>query len=258
MTEDVADNTLGAEEEVSKVGLEPEAGLDFIPIKEDEREDVEDLESGIIAGTEKKKSPQGKLGKIGSSAHDFLANRGFGWLVELEDDDEDGESISLIEELDIDVSEIFYKLRCVLIPFKFERKGLLESPDFWGPLLVVLFYAMILLWKQLSVVSWVLTMWLVGSLLIFALARVLGRDVTYSQTLGVIGYSLLPLTLIIFALYALDGGWTGAALKLGGTVWATYSASSILAVENSKNKQILLSYPVFLLYIYFLSLHSGI
>jgi len=42
-------------------------------------------------------------------------------------------------------------------------------------------------------VSWILTMWVFGSLLIFLLARVLGGEVGYSQCLGVIGYSLLPL-----------------------------------------------------------------
>lgn len=48
--------------------------------------------------------------------------------------------------------------------------------------------------KSLSqVVSWILTMWVFGSLLIFLLARVLGGEVGYSQCLGVIGYSLLPL-----------------------------------------------------------------
>jgi len=44
-----------------------------------------------------------------------------------------------------------------------------------------------------QVVSWILTMWVFGSLLIFLLARVLGGEVGYSQCLGVIGYSLLPL-----------------------------------------------------------------
>jgi len=38
-------------------------------------------------------------------------------------------------------------------------------------------------------------MWVFGSLLIFLLARVLGGEVGYSQCLGVIGYSLLPLIL---------------------------------------------------------------
>ena len=47
-------------------------------------------------------------------------------------------------------------------------------------------------------------MWVFGSLLIFLLARVLGGEVGYSQCLGVIGYSLLPL-IITAALLALIG-----------------------------------------------------
>ena len=39
-----------------------------------------------------------------------------------------------------------------------------------------------------------MTLWFAGSGLIFFIARVLGGNVTYSQCLGVIGYSLLPLS----------------------------------------------------------------
>ena len=57
-------------------------------------------------------------------------------------------------------------------------------------------------------VSWILTIWVAGSLFIAVLAQALGSDVSFSQvprcgvrppvhipvqTLGVIGYSLLPL-----------------------------------------------------------------
>ena len=70
-------------------------------------------------------------------------------------------------------------------------------------------------------VSWILTIWIFGSVLIFLLARVLGGEVillkdnsfyssnervtftlkvilqvTYSQSLGVIGYCLLPMTIV--------------------------------------------------------------
>jgi len=41
-----------------------------------------------------------------------------------------------------------------------------------------------------------MTIWLFGSAMIFMLARVLGGDVNYSQCLGVIGYSVLPLFLV--------------------------------------------------------------
>ena len=58
------------------------------------------------------------------------------------------------EELDIDVKDIYYKIRCVLFPLPqlgFERKVLKDSPDFWGPLVIVLCYSLISLWGQFKV-----------------------------------------------------------------------------------------------------------
>ena len=58
------------------------------------------------------------------------------------------------EELDIDVSDIYYKLRCVLLPlpyFQINRDVVRDNPDFWGPLAVVLLYSIISLYGQFSV-----------------------------------------------------------------------------------------------------------
>lgn len=58
------------------------------------------------------------------------------------------------EELDIDVKDIYYKLRCVLLPLPFlglERTIIRDSPDFWGPLFVVLLYALISVYGQFRV-----------------------------------------------------------------------------------------------------------
>ena len=56
------------------------------------------------------------------------------------------------EELDIDLSDIYYKLRCVLIPLpSLNRDHVRDRPDFWGPLLVVLAYALVSVYGQLSV-----------------------------------------------------------------------------------------------------------
>ena len=58
------------------------------------------------------------------------------------------------EELDIDLQDIYYKVRCVLFPIPslgFKRDVLRDSPDFWGPLLVVLLYAMLALFGQFKV-----------------------------------------------------------------------------------------------------------
>ena len=62
------------------------------------------------------------------------------------------------EELDIDLKDIYYKLRCVLFPLPqlgFNRQIVRDSPDFWGPLLVVLLYSVVSLYGQFRVsLSW--------------------------------------------------------------------------------------------------------
>lgn len=58
------------------------------------------------------------------------------------------------EELDIDVKDILYKVRCVLFPLPqlgFNRQIVRENPDFWGPLVVVMIYALVSLYGQLHV-----------------------------------------------------------------------------------------------------------
>ena len=47
-------------------------------------------------------------------------------------------------------------------------------------------------------------------------------------------------------------------LQLLGVVWSTYSAGSLLCVQELQQKRILLLYPLFLLYIYFFSLYTGV
>ena len=42
-----------------------------------------------------------------------------------------------------------------------------------------------------------------------------------------------------------------------GVVWAAYSAATLLIDEGLRKKALLLLYPVFLLYVYFLSLYTG-
>lgn len=191
----------------------------------------------------------------------FLHQKGFGWLLEVDEADDD-DTAPLLEELDIDLKDISYKVRCVLCPFPFmgyQRQLVRDSPDFWGPLLVVVLFSLVSLYGQFSVVSWIVTMWIFGSLVIFLLARVLGGEVSYAQCLGVIGYSVLPLVVTATALPLVRPfHYVELTFKLLGVVWATYSAGSLLCVQELQNKRPLLLYPVFLLYVYFFSLYSGV
>ena len=110
-------------------------------------------------------------------------------MFELDDDDDDSQT-PLLEELDIDLKDIAYKLRCVLLPLpSTDRNRLKDEPDFWyhhrlsfvvdvpcvgavfvdataraslayhghvyrGPLLMVVLYALVSLYGQFQVVSW--------------------------------------------------------------------------------------------------------
>ncbi|CAF0984141.1 unnamed protein product [Rotaria sp. Silwood1] len=195
-----------------------------------------------------------------------LDKQGYGWLLDTTNDDDDlntDDNRPILEELDINIGEIMSKLRCVILPIPgqtLQRVTLLrDNPDFWGPLLVVLCFALLSVYGQFRVVSWIITIWIFGSLGIFILARVLGGEVSYSQIVGTIGYSLLPLLLVAFiSPIVKNAHYLALFIKLMGVIWSTYSAATLLCVEELQQKKTLLLYPIFLLYIYFLSLYTGV
>lgn len=191
----------------------------------------------------------------------LLGTKGVGWLLEVEDEDDETFDKPLLEELDIDLKDIYYKVRCVLFPLPqlgFQRTVLKENPDFWGPLFVVLCYSLLSLYGQFKVVSWIITIWFCGSFIVFFLTRALGGEVSYSQCLGVIGYSLLPLIITGLALPVVNYlPYIPHLVKILGVAWACYSAGSLLASEELQLKRPLLLYPIFLLYVYFFSLYTG-
>ncbi|CAI9729797.1 YIPF4-like [Octopus vulgaris] len=217
---------------------------------------------GAIVGNEKETSnlpsPYGVRNR--GIAGSLLENNGFQWLLE-EDVDENAIQKPLLEELDIDIKDIYYKLRCVMFPLPqlgFNRKIVRDNPDFWGPLVVILLYSLVSLYGQFRVVSWIITIWVFGSLIVFTLARVLGGEVTYSQCLGVIGYSVLPLVIMASIMPVVHSlPLVSTVFKFIGVVWAAYSAGSLLCVQELQQKRPLLLYPIFLLYIYFFSLYTG-
>lgn len=232
--------------------------LAFIALPTNYEQNAE-VNSGQIASADPFQSNDGSSA---FGAKQFLNSKGLGWLLEHEETDEDPDSqLPLLEELDINPAEILYKVRCVLLPFKFDRSVLLSNPDFWGPMAVVLTYSLLIIWGQLRVVSWILTMWMLGSFLIFALGRVLGAEITFSQVLGVIGYSVLPLNLAVLIISIIPEIAFSIIVRVLCTFWAAFSAGTLLAQfpqEKMRDKQIMLSYPILLLFIYFISLCSGV
>jgi hypothetical protein len=197
-------------------------------------------------------------GPVGS----YLEKYGVGWLLEQNTAQiESEDSLPLLEELDIDLNGIKHKIQCVVMPLakNLNRTALRDDPDFWGPLFVVLLFAMLSVYGQFRVVSWIITIWILGSFLVFVIARVLGGEVTYSQIVGIIGYSLIPLLFMAcISPFIKNLHYLNIMLKMIGLVWSTYSAATLLCSHELRHKKPLLLYPIFLLYIYFLSLYSGV
>eukprot|EP01089_Gocevia_fonbrunei_P016693 TRINITY_DN5238_c0_g3_i3.p1 TRINITY_DN5238_c0_g3~~TRINITY_DN5238_c0_g3_i3.p1 ORF type:complete len:209 (-),score=5.31 TRINITY_DN5238_c0_g3_i3:243-869(-) len=100
-----------------------------------------------------------------------LSSNSFAWIFDVKEEEES--NASLLEELDINPNEIFYKIRCILFPFYLpssptdDNVALLRTPDFWGPLLTVLVYCFILFIQHPSSFSWILSIWLFGSFILF-------------------------------------------------------------------------------------------
>ena len=187
----------------------------------------------------------------------FMESRGYGWLAEVEEDDDDHPQRPLLEELEIDLPDIAQKLRWALRP-PADGVGALVS-DFWGPVGAMLLYAALLVWGQLSVVSWILTIWVFGGALVCFLGRVLGADVTLSHTLASLGYCVVPL--IISRVLLLFVGSQGALSLLVRFVcvgWATWSASLWMHTSDLARKRILVIYPILLYMLFLTAVATGV
>ena len=172
-------------------------------------------------------------------------------------------TVNCREELDIDLADIWFKIRCVLLPIDalgFKRTIVKDKPDFWGPLMVVLLFSMVSMWGNFKSAGWIITIWFVGSGLIYVLVAVMGEaSATFSQALGIIGYSLLPLILTsaLMAPLVYHITFLNTMVHVLGVAWSAQSAGSLLVTEALASKKVLVWYPIALLYGYFLSLYTG-
>ena len=185
----------------------------------------------------------------------YIESKGYSWILETEDELDDEPQRPLLEELEIDVGDIVTKARWALKP----PADVGEINDFWGPAAVVMLYAALVVWGQMRVVSWILSLWVFGGGTVWFLARLLGADLTYAHTLGSLGYTTLPLVLAR-ALVPLVGtaGPAGLAVRVVATAWSTLSATLWMRHDGLANKRALLAYPILLYFYFFIAVASGV
>ncbi|KAL4656711.1 protein YIPF6 [Arapaima gigas] len=136
------------------------------------------------------------------------------------------------------------------------------SGDLWGPLLLCVMLALLLQggaadskedggpqFAEVFVIIWF------GSVVITLNSKLLGGTISFFQSLCVLGYCILPLTvaMIVCRLVLLGGSGTGSfivrlIMVVASFSWSTFASTAFLADSQPPNRKALVVYPIFLFY----------
>jgi hypothetical protein len=160
-----------------------------------------------------------------------------------------------------DVKAVGIKFAHVLFPK--EKKTLLKEWDLWGPLMLCTFMARILQgsstagssndggpeFAEVFVIVWI------GSMVVTLNSKLLGGNISFFQSICVLGYCLLPTTIaLIVCRVILLFEQTNLLFFLRFTVsmvgfaWATYASMVFLGDSQKPGRKVLAVYPIFLFY----------
>ncbi|KAG5668084.1 hypothetical protein PVAND_016039 [Polypedilum vanderplanki] len=160
-----------------------------------------------------------------------------------------------------DVRAVGSKFKHVLYPK--EKNTLLKSWDLWGPLVLCTFMATILQgntensrnndggpeFAEVFVIVWI------GAMIVTLNTKLLGGQISFFQSVCVLGYCLMPLVLALIActvILRLGNSYVFFIMRLAATtigfIWATYATMNFMGDSQPKNRKALAVYPMFLFY----------
>lgn len=147
-----------------------------------------------------------------------------------------------------------------------KSSSLLRDWDLWGPLLLCVTLALMLQggsgsdkdhdhndggpqFAEVFVIIWF------GSIIITLNSKLLGGTISFFQSLCVLGYCILPLTVAMVVCRIVLLGWVGPvsfAVRLivvtASFSWSTFASTAFLADSQPPNRKALVVYPIFLFY----------
>ncbi|XP_046876030.1 protein YIPF6 [Hypomesus transpacificus] len=159
-----------------------------------------------------------------------------------------------------DLKAVGKKFVHVMYPKK--SSTLLRDWDLWGPLLLCVTLALMLQggsvdnkedggpqFAEVFVIIWF------GSIIITLNSKLLGGTISFFQSLCVLGYCIMPLTvaMVVCRIVLLGGTGTGSFIVRLIVVtasfgWSTFASTAFLADSQPPNRKALVVYPVFLFY----------
>ncbi|XP_022062643.1 protein YIPF6 [Acanthochromis polyacanthus] len=159
-----------------------------------------------------------------------------------------------------DLRAVGKKFVHVLYPKR--SSALLRDWDLWGPLLLCVTLALLLQggaadsdnqggpqFAEVFVIIWF------GSIIITLNSKLLGGTISFFQSLCVLGYCIMPLTVAMAVCRLVLLGVTGSvgfAVRLAVVTvsfgWSTFASTAFLTDSQPPNRKALVVYPVFLFY----------
>jgi len=160
-----------------------------------------------------------------------------------------------------DLKAVGVKFGHVLFPK--EKKSLLKEWDLWGPLMLCTFMAMVLQgsamadhtndggpeFAEVFVLVWI------GSMVVTLNSKLLGGNISFFQSVCVLGYCLLPTTIalivcriILLAEQTYPLFFIRFTVSMTGFAWATYASMIFLGNSQKPERKLLAVYPIGLFY----------
>jgi hypothetical protein len=162
----------------------------------------------------------------------------------------------ILQELGVDFDHMYKKVASVLAPWKPVHQDLAHDADMAGPIVFCLALGMCLLLAgkvHFGYIYGFFALGCVGVYLVMSLMSPAERSLGMAQSFSILGYCLLPLTVLAAASVLLSlQGVAGFLLASVAIAWATVTAARLFeqAMDLSERRW-LIAYPIFLLYAVF-------
>uniref|UniRef100_A0A7E4VH80 Protein YIPF n=1 Tax=Panagrellus redivivus TaxID=6233 RepID=A0A7E4VH80_PANRE len=162
----------------------------------------------------------------------------------------------LLEELGINFDHIRLKTVAVLNPFGSARADVIEDQDLAGPLVFCLLFGASLLLHGKLQFGYIYGIGLLGCVGMYSLLNLMAeetRSISFTCTASVLGYCLLPMSILsmIAAVLSLQG-LIGYAVAGGAAFWCGSTSSKLFSITlQMEGQRLLVAYPCVLLYCVF-------
>ena len=157
----------------------------------------------------------------------------------------------LMEELGIDLPQIYQTTMTVLNPSKPAATTLMDDPDLSGPIIFCLGFGALLLLSGKVHFGYIYGVALIGTAAMYTLLNLMSvNGVSVGVTISVLGYCMLPMCALagLSALLSLNGtiGLISCAMSVSWASWA--SSKLFVSVLAMYDQQPLVAYPCALMY----------